>query len=458
MLRKVGRFLFSPIRHWRITLTIVIGLAIAYKVADQVLLGKLAAQRESILAAGGHLSLRDFDLKIDEGTNAAVVYEYAASLAHGYAGPPAKETEDARSKWEDAYGRYIGASGCAQLPTPEEEARLGNFFAANARVFEAIEEACARPSCQFGEYDAPPEILSDPGAVSAVLLPKLAPIRELARLSAFRAVWEGRHGNPAGAYHWLTVGLHLANDTNNDPLSVAGLVGTAGKSTMVRALNVLLCELPLPDPVPADFMAELAVAADRSKTGIFFEGERCFADTITSYYKGMFPRPLLVLNQMACLDLETEAVNIMREQDDQLHARQVARFSAEVGPAGHKSSTKPGFVASFLVQHRILADILRPALGGAMITFDKGIGMARAGQVAVALKQYKQARGEYPADLAALAPDYLQNIPADPFTGSPPIYRREGDGFVVYSVGADGRDDGGEWEDRKKDLGLSSSI
>ena len=452
MLRKVGRFLFSPIRHWRISLTILIALVIAYKVADQILLAKLAARRESILSAGGHLSLRDFALKIDEGNNAAVVYEYAASLAYEYAAPPAKETEDAVSKWEDAYNRYIGASGCAQLPTPEEEARLGNFFAANARVFEAIEEACARPSCQFGTYEAPPEILA------AAVLPKLAPIRVLARLSAFRAVWEGRHGNPAGAYHWLTVGLHLANDTNNDPLSVAGLAGTAVKNTMVRALNVLLCELPLPDPVPADFLAELTVAADRSRTGIFFEGERCMADTITSYYKGMFPRPLLVLNQMACLDLETEAVNIMREQDDQLHAQQVARFNAEVGPAGHESSTKPGFEASFLVQHRILADLLRPALGGVMITFDKGIGLARAGQVAVALKQYKQARGEYPADLAALAPDYLQNIPADPFTGSPPIYRREGDGFVVYSVGADGRDDGGEWAGRqKKDLGLSSS-
>ncbi|MCX5770470.1 MAG: hypothetical protein NTZ09_09400 [Candidatus Hydrogenedentes bacterium] len=108
MLRKMGRFLFGPIRHWRISLTILIVLAIAYKVADQVLLAKLAAQRESILAAGGHLSLRDFDLKIDEGKNAAVVYEYAASLV--------KETEDAGLKWDDAYDRYIsnGLSACGR--------------------------------------------------------------------------------------------------------------------------------------------------------------------------------------------------------------------------------------------------------------------------------------------------------------------------------------------------------
>ena len=33
--------------------------------------------------------------------------------------------------------------------------------------------------------------------------------------------------------------------------------------------------------------------------------------------------------------------------------------------------------------------------------------------------------------------------PVDPFTGKPLEYRREGDGFLIYSAGPDGRDDGG---------------
>ncbi|MCX5770469.1 MAG: hypothetical protein NTZ09_09395 [Candidatus Hydrogenedentes bacterium] len=245
---------------------------------------------------------------------------------------------------------------------------------------------------------------------------------------------------------------------NNDPLLLTGMFGTVCKSTMVRALNVLLCEQPLPDPVPADFLAELAMAADRTKIGMFFEGERCLSDTIQATYAGMFPRPLLSLNQMAALDLITEVVGIENEPDDTLHAQRVSQFNALPGPA-HKgierTTCKPAFFDTLFGQHRILADILRPALGRSMIDFDRGIALARAGQVAVALKQYKQQRGEYPADLEALTPDYLRDVPADPFTGGPLTYRREGSGFVVYSVGSDGRDDGGKGVDgQNKDLGL----
>ena len=40
---------------------------------------------------------------------------------------------------------------------------------------------------------------------------------------------------------------------------------------------------------------------------------------------------------------------------------------------------------------------------------------------------------------------FLRHIPRDPFTGKALCYRPEGEGFVLYSVGPDGTDDG-HWD------------
>src|SRR6185436_13785691 len=67
-------------------------------------------------------------------------------------------------------------------------------------------------------------------------------------------------------------------------------------------------------------------------------------------------------------------------------------------------------------------------------------------QVATALRIYSDARGEYPATLDAVR-DILPQMPLDPFTGKPYLYRREGAGFVVYSVGINGIDNAGQGGD-----------
>lgn len=63
----------------------------------------------------------------------------------------------------------------------------------------------------------------------------------------------------------------------------------------------------------------------------------------------------------------------------------------------------------------------------------------------VQLARYRLATGSYPETLAALAPDLRAELPdpVDPCTGKPLVYRREGEGFVVYSLGQNQKDDGG---------------
>lgn len=64
--------------------------------------------------------------------------------------------------------------------------------------------------------------------------------------------------------------------------------------------------------------------------------------------------------------------------------------------------------------------------------------------VACALERYHLARGEYPETLGALVPQYLDEVPRDVIGGNPLHYQRAADGkFVLYSVGWNGRDNGG---------------
>lgn len=71
----------------------------------------------------------------------------------------------------------------------------------------------------------------------------------------------------------------------------------------------------------------------------------------------------------------------------------------------------------------------------------------RLAKTAVALERYRFAhQNRYPDSLNALVPEYLPTVPEDIFADSPPQYRRRGEGYVLYSIGSDRKDDGGSKE------------
>ena len=69
-----------------------------------------------------------------------------------------------------------------------------------------------------------------------------------------------------------------------------------------------------------------------------------------------------------------------------------------------------------------------------------------------AIECYRQETGIYPPSLEALVPKYLARVPEDPFVGRPLRYRlATPEGYRVFSVGPDGRDDGGKPFPEKSD-------
>jgi len=64
--------------------------------------------------------------------------------------------------------------------------------------------------------------------------------------------------------------------------------------------------------------------------------------------------------------------------------------------------------------------------------------------IALYLHAYRLDHGHYPAALAELVPTYLSKIPEDPFALQGPFcYRLQGEKYLLYSIGPDGKDNGG---------------
>lgn len=71
--------------------------------------------------------------------------------------------------------------------------------------------------------------------------------------------------------------------------------------------------------------------------------------------------------------------------------------------------------------------------------------LRRMAVTVIALERYKLRRGQYPTELSMLDSEFLGNVPVDLMNNQPLSYRFNADGtFTLYSVGEDGRDDGGD--------------
>lgn len=78
---------------------------------------------------------------------------------------------------------------------------------------------------------------------------------------------------------------------------------------------------------------------------------------------------------------------------------------------------------------------------------------------AIALKRHQLRHGELPVELGQLVPEIMPRVPLDPMDQQPFRYRRGNDGnFLLYSVGANGVDDGGSLKTREDAPPLSGKL
>jgi len=101
----------------------------------------------------------------------------------------------------------------------------------------------------------------------------------------------------------------------------------------------------------------------------------------------------------------------------------------------------------------MFSEMLGPTLIRSVELSGKSIGMVRSARLAATIERYRRVKQKMPDSLREMTPEYIEAIPADPFTGEELRYKHNEKGYVVYSVGENRRDDGGaiqksdEWVD-----------
>ena len=90
------------------------------------------------------------------------------------------------------------------------------------------------------------------------------------------------------------------------------------------------------------------------------------------------------------------------------------------------------------------------ALPGALEVGADADASIRQARVVLALYLYKSEIGSYPDSLDKLVPKYLPEMQIDPFDGKPIRYKREGKGYVLYSIYRNRKDDSGVWTNNRE--------
>ena len=119
-----------------------------------------------------------------------------------------------------------------------------------------------------------------------------------------------------------------------------------------------------------------------------------------------------------------------------------ARAARVAAPTAMKSGLMGTGTRSKLVSDLILTSFSTPPKDF-FVAEDRVIAQLQLTKIAAALAVYRAEQGSYPKTLEALVPDLLPTKPIDTMHGKPIDYRRTDDGYLLYSRGPNGVDDGG---------------
>ncbi len=336
--------------------------------------------------------------------------------------------------------------------TTEELATVHKYLDAQATVFDLLRQAAARP-----KYQSPIDF--SPGL--ATQLPNLTPEMNLARLLCVAAevsVSEGRGDRAIG--YWTSL-KSMERWTADEPTLISTMCTVAIDGMLCKSVQESLRARPFSEPELKQVSMIVQPRRDyREQFRVGMKGELAWMN--------IFFRDLLAgrfdLNQFHITDAPPlcKAAGLARLEWLAGQAvflksyRQIyEQMKTDFGP--NQFSYRPD---KSIPWYAFTAQLFIPPIGGFAKSLCKHATEARVTAWGVALRRQKLATGSYPERLADLKPEFTAGLgePLDPFTDKPLIYHRQGEGFIIYSVGPNLKDDGGHNAEREKPQGAADDI
>jgi hypothetical protein len=147
-------------------------------------------------------------------------------------------------------------------------------------------------------------------------------------------------------------------------------------------------------------------------------------------------REELPLSEVPRLLAKLEAVSRSREAAELTFARGEAWYDEKLGWVTRVQTTMKSLTDSSYTPDEL------SSFAEAAKTRDAYLRLLMAH---LAIRLFENDHGEAPKKLDDVVPQYLSTALEDPYCGNPLVYRRTNEGYVLYSVGPDGRDNGGRF-------------
>jgi hypothetical protein len=139
--------------------------------------------------------------------------------------------------------------------------------------------------------------------------------------------------------------------------------------------------------------------------------------------------------------------NSRRESLEELGIGEIGRMRAEIATGSTATGKAVKRNPTAELRGKALGELMLCLLGPAVMKVQHATDRQRQRDdnviIGFALAWYQRENGHYPKYLAALTPKYLQQVPLDLCSGKPLIYQTTMDGYLLYSVGVNGEDEGG---------------
>jgi len=269
-------------------------------------------------------------------------------------------------------------------------------------------------------------------------------LRAAARMLALEAHARAHRGDAHGAAQSIHTMLMLADSLKQEPVIVSQLIRNALDGV---AQEVLQQQLPTADFADEDldrlqahlrkvdymdglqraFIGERVMGIQAMKNpGVggpsgqpAFRGPQFFWNENLTFYVGYMSRVIAATKR----PLPT-ALNAAERVADDLSRS--AEGGSIFGGIGHALALQaiPAHKAVFEAAARSTAS-------------------ARAVDAVIAVERFRREHGRLPKGFEELVPKFLPQVPTDPYNGQPMRYAVKEGGYVIYSVGINGVDDGG---------------
>ncbi len=336
----------------------------------------------------------------------------------------------------------------ANLAPPErpDEADLKNLRAELAKVAAALDVARDLADRPRGRHT-----VAWSADLISTMMTHVQQTRDVARLLAFDARLRALDGDTEGALRSCRAALNAGRSLGDEPALISQLVRVSCARQGVRALEQVLAQGEASPKALEDLQRALAEEAEEPWELTGARAERAFYfQALGAMQNGKVNRANFGLRSSVLGPTGDNFIDRAQARacqavylhfDNQLV--EIAKLPPENQAERLKALRPPPERLPLLLEA-----LTRGEDGPWMVRAFQGKAELRCTAAALAAERYRLAKGRWPDGLDALVPDYLAAMPADPFDGRPLRLRRLADGIVIYSIGADGTDDGGRL-DRK---------